>query len=319
VNSNIDCLQIILITQGVSRIILPFLNSNYNIVGIIEASPRKNSRIEIFFRFLSSKPLKKLADKRSIPYYYMDNGSDQKLQDWLVNLNPDVMIVYSMSQLLKENIFNIPQYGTINLHPSYLPYYRGPNPCFWTYYNMDLHPGVTVHYIDSGEDTGDIIFQDKYEIPLGMRLSDMLDIGINNIGINLLFKSLDCIKTGTITRVKQSKESPTQRARNIKEDEHRNIIDWNNWSVEKIWHLLRGTELWLNAIEPPSGIYIGHRWKIGEFVKNYMKKKYEIGKMYKEQGELFVVCKDGRIFVDVEFNIRIFIRAIIKKMVFCIC
>lgn len=317
--NNTDCFRIVLITQGISRIIYPFLNSDYNIVGIIEAAPRRPQKIKNPFRFLSSKTLKKTASKRNIPYYYMGNGSDRKLQNWLVSLKPDVMVVFSMSQLLKENIFNIPKHGTINLHPSYLPYYRGPNPDFWMYYNMDIHPGVTVHYIDSGEDTGDILFQEQYEIPLGIRSPDMLDIGINKIGINLLFKALECIKSGTVIRIKQPKESPTPRARNIKEDEHRNIIDWDSWGIERIWHLLRGTELWLNAIKPPSGLYIGHRWKIGEFIKDYNKKEYVHSRIYKEKGKYFIVCNDGKIFLNIKFNVQVFISSIVKKIMVRVC
>jgi len=46
----------------------------------------------------------------------MDNGSDKRLENWVKGINPDIIIVYSMSQLLKENMFTIPKYGTINFH-----------------------------------------------------------------------------------------------------------------------------------------------------------------------------------------------------------
>lgn len=89
-------------------------------------------------------------------------SSSCELESWVKSLSPDLIVVYSMSQLLKENIYSIPRFGTINLHPSYLPEYRGPNPIFWMYYNMEKQGGVTVHYIDQGEDTGNIILQKRY-------------------------------------------------------------------------------------------------------------------------------------------------------------
>ncbi|WP_281085258.1 formyltransferase family protein, partial [Methanosarcina acetivorans] len=73
------------------------------------------------------------------------------------NLEPDLIVVFSMSHLLKENVFNVPSYGTVNIHYSYLPEYGGPNPLFWQYYDYILDPGVTLHYVDKGEDTGNVI------------------------------------------------------------------------------------------------------------------------------------------------------------------
>ena len=58
-----------------------------------------------------------------------------------------------------------------------------------------------------------------------------------------------------------------ERARNIKPNEHKNFIDYKHWSVERVWHFLRGTESWLNALDQPGGIFKGQRWTILEFKK----------------------------------------------------
>jgi methionyl-tRNA formyltransferase len=280
-------------------------------VGIIEAAARtqigyKNS----FFKFPWRKTLKGLSRKHHIPYYYMNNGCDDTLQQWVRKLDPDIIVVYSMSQLLKENIFTIPKHGSINLHSAYLPEYRGPNPIFWMYYNVDLNPGFTVHYIDKGEDTGDIIYRERYTIPLGMKSSDMLDIGINKIGINLLFKALDTIATATAPRIRQPQNSPTPRARNLKLEEHKTIIDWNNWSVERVWHILRGTESWLNVVKQPSGIYNGQRWNIDDFEKyeNNNNKKYVYGSIYRENDKVFIACLNGKIYISIKINLKAIIK-----------
>ncbi len=75
----------------------------------------------------------------------MNNGSDKNLENWVKDKKPDVIVVYSMSQLLKEYIFSILKYGTIDLHPALLPSYRGPNPHFWMYHDGIKEGGVTVH------------------------------------------------------------------------------------------------------------------------------------------------------------------------------
>jgi len=204
----------------------------------------------------------------------------------------------------EDNIFSIPKYGTINLHPAFLPSYRGPNPDFWMYYDGVRKGGVTLHYIDKGEDTGDIIYQENYDIPLGMKSPDMLDLSVNKIGVNLILKALENIEN--LPGKKQPENSPTPRARNIKEDEHKTIIKWENWKIERIWHLLRGTELWLNALEQPNGIYKGQRWIVEDFEKSNFS-NYKVSKIYKEKGRYFVVCRDGRIFLNLKFGFKNFV------------
>ncbi len=177
------------------------------------------------------------------------------------------------------------------------------------YYNTEKKGGVTVHYIDDGEDTGDIIYQEKYNIPLGMKSPDMLNLSIGQIGVNLLLKALNDIEN--LPKITQYKESPTAKARNIKPEEHKNIIEWNKWNIERIWHLLRGTELWLNAVEQPKGIYKNQRWIVEKFKKCDMV-NYEISKIYKENKKYFVACKDGKIFLSLKFNFKIFILGLIR-------
>ena len=311
-------IKIIIITSGLSRIVQPIIE-NYNVVGIIESAPRnykKISNIKVIIKeFLNKlrriKSLKEFCKQKNIPYFLM-TSSDISLEKWVKDKNPDVIIMYSMSQLLKENIFTIPKYGTINLHPALLPKYRGPNPWFWQYYNMEKKFGITLHFIDNGEDTGDIIYQEELDVPLGMKSPTMHDIMIGGLGLKMIFKALENIKN--LPRKSQPKVSPTKRARNILPEEHNKIIEWNNWKIERIWHVLRGTELWLNAIEQPKGIYKGQRWIIANYEKCNIS-NYSISNVYKENGKYFVACKDGKIYLDVKFNLKNFFKNIIKGII----
>ena len=306
-------MRIIIITQGISRIVNPIV-SNYNVVGIIESPPRVTNRNNnIFKKFISymyilffgkKRNLRFFSKKARIPYYLMDNGSDLKLQNWVKDLKPDLIIIYLMSQLLKKNIFNIPTYKTINLHPSYLPEYRGPNPWFWYYYYEKPKGGISLHFIDEGEDTGDIIFQKKYNIPLGIKSPEMQNMVIGKIGVELIFKAINQIDN--LPRKQQKTIVSNKRARNIKLEEHANIIDWDNWNIKRIWHLLRGTELWLNAFEQPSGINKGQRWIINEYEICDVS-SYKVSKVYKEKNKYFVVCNEGKIYLTIKFGIKKFI------------
>lgn len=72
---------------------------------------------------------------------------------------PDLIVVAVFGQILKADIIGVPRLGAINVHPSMLPRYRGPNPFYWTLRNREEQTGLTVHHIDEGIDTGDIILQ----------------------------------------------------------------------------------------------------------------------------------------------------------------
>lgn len=311
-------MRIIIITQGVSRIVYPLLSSKYDIVGIIECAPRGYAKRQKNFSLLKKMyhflfriaTLETLSKNKRIPYYFMTSADDVRLQTWVKNLSPDLMVVFSMSQLLKPIIYKIPKYGTINIHPSILPKYRGPNPDFWHYMNMEKEQGVTIHYIDEGEDTGDILYQQVVSVPLGMKSPERLDLLITDTAVPALFKVIDDIQNDTIVPQVQPAESPTPRARNIKECEHVKYIDWYNWPVEKIWNILRGTELWLNVLSPPKGIYSGSRWIIDDFIKISMDNQYECGKIYQDKSFHFVVCKDGVIYIHRKFKLINLIRSI---------
>lgn len=298
-------MTIIIITQSINPIVNAVFASKYEVIGLIENGPRK-SKIDTkksISRWCIDKiksatsrntsSLKELCERKKIPYCFMNRSDDPGLKEWINDLKPDLIVVYSMSSLLKPELFEIPKYGTINIHPSYLPEYRGPKPCFWQYHDTILNSGVTVHYIDKGEDTGDIILQERVSISLGQRNKERIHQIIGVVGVKLLSKTLDLIARGEVSRIVQPKDSPTRRSRLIKEEEHESIIDWENWHVERVWHFLRGTEDWLNALPQPTGIYAGSRWSIGNFFADESKNR--LGKIFKENGKYFVKSKEAKI------------------------
>lgn len=313
--NNLNGLSIVIITQGISRIVLPLVNSSYKVVGVIESSARDFEKRGLVYRSLHfarrsfpffskiNSSLKVFCKNRNIPYRFMWKSNDSGMIDWLSDIQPDVIVVYSMSHLLKESIFSIPRLGTINLHPSMLPRYRGPNPDFWHYYNMENSAAATVHFVDKGEDTGDIIFQEEISIPMGIRSPERLDLVVGKLGVSLILKALSSIANGTVSVTKQPLTSPTVRARNINREEHEMIIDWNNWSIERIWHLLRGTETWLKAIPQPRGFWRGQNWIIGEYSKAIILPK-KSGHVVNFENQYVLVCKDGIIYLTKDFQMK---------------
>ncbi|MGE7128837.1 methionyl-tRNA formyltransferase [Lysinibacillus xylanilyticus] len=279
----------------VSNVIHSLIESGINIIGVIE-SKRKNPNMQ-------TKELENFCLENGLPYHFMNEGCNDKLENWVRKLEPDLIVVNRMSELLKKNLLEIPKKGCINLHPTLLPKYRGGFPFFWTYYDYDLNQGVTVHYIDESEDTGDIIYQKSYRMPLGATEEELLEVLVFKIGVEMLIKTILDIENNCAPRIKQPRISPTVRARQIKPNEYKQIIGWEEWEIERIWHLLRGTQNWLNVFDFSEIQGEVLKWNILQYVKKDVKSRQKLGKVYKDDDAYFVYCRQGKIFM--ELNIRV--------------
>lgn len=126
----------------------------------------------------------------------------------LRKLNPNFCFSFYYRRIFKKEYINIPSEGFINIHPSLLPKYRGPVPTMWALLNGDSETGVTLHYIDEGIDSGDIISQKKVKI--NPRISGF---ELNNVlmeeGARLFEETLPLLLTNHIKRVKQDHKDAT--------------------------------------------------------------------------------------------------------------
>jgi methionyl-tRNA formyltransferase len=302
-------LKVAVITQGVSEVLKSILESGHEVVGIIECSPahEPNSFLKKAGKFLTdiyysftSHPLnlRLISKKMKVPYYYFKKGDNEGLEKWVKNLEPDLIIVYSMSHLLKENVFSVPKFGTVNLHTSYLPEYRGQAPIFWEYYDYALNLGVTLHFIDKGEDTGDIIYQKRILISSGEKI-EKVNQKLSFIGVKLISKMMEDLETGNIPRIKQPIPISTVRARKIKPEEYSGLIRWDDWDVDRVFHFLNGTPKYHYTLLKKNNLY-----KFLFMIKIMDKEKcdtsgYKIGTLYKENSKHFFVCRDGKIYVTI--------------------
>lgn len=108
--------------------------------------------------------LKSMAEKHGIPWLQTENINSSEFIEKLVAFNCELFISMSFDQIFKPAVFNIPTMKTINCHAGKLPFYRGRNILNWALINDEKEFGITVHYIDEGIDTGDIICQKTYPI-----------------------------------------------------------------------------------------------------------------------------------------------------------
>ncbi|MFC1492977.1 methionyl-tRNA formyltransferase, partial [candidate division KSB1 bacterium] len=138
-------------------------------------------------------------------------------------------------RILPEAVFSIPELGTINLHASLLPKYRGPAPIQWALINGDKETGLTTFRIDSGIDTGRILLQKKISIAENETAGE-LAVRMSESGAGLVLETLDLIEKGDLEETVQD-TSGLSKAPKITPD-----LMYINWSrpAEYIANLIRG-------------------------------------------------------------------------------
>jgi methionyl-tRNA formyltransferase len=86
------------------------------------------------------------------------------LKDIIAKYEPDLLVTHAFMKILPKALFNVPKLGTVNIHASLLPAYRGPSPSYWVLHNKEARTGLTAHFMDEGVDTGAIICQNEVYI-----------------------------------------------------------------------------------------------------------------------------------------------------------
>ena len=163
-----------------------------------------HKEIEILFivpRYETQDPiLRDWAKKLKIPFIVESNVNNITFINYLKNFNADLFISMSFNQILFSDILSIPKIGFINCHAGKLPFYRGRNPLNWALINDEKDFGITVHYIDEGIDSGNIVLQKKKNIHMDFPKPFDSMIETNNIYKSLIddfLKNLDNIIKGS--------------------------------------------------------------------------------------------------------------------------
>lgn len=264
-------IRAIIITTGYSTFIpILYAAEIVNIVGVLDC--------------VGNKELNKYVEEKNIPYKILIH-QNHELQEWIKTKGAHIIIVYKMPFLLKKEIFTIPKYGSINIHPSLLPQYRGPNPWFWTYYNMEKESGVTIHRIDEKEDHGEILAQAGFNIKLGACLNDLRSI-VETKSVLLLKKILPEISI--IKDNSKKSYNLTFRAYNTKD--YKSIIDIKKIDGINLWHILRGFPNILTTLFPHIKNY--QKIEIADFTVQPIADKH-IGSLKEDESNIFLFCKNG--------------------------
>lgn len=169
--------------------------SNIVLNSLIQAGHHVKLVISPWYDNLIYKKLEFTCSKFNIPFErYLKINSEEVFQRVKL-FAPDLCVVVHFEKMIRLPILEIPRLGFINLHPSLLPQYRGRAPQHWPIINGEKETGVSVHYVDTGFDTGDIIIQERILIGKDMYVSDLQNEWIK-IYSHIVVKAIEKILKG---------------------------------------------------------------------------------------------------------------------------
>ena len=215
---------------------------------------------------------------------------DKNYQGWkefVRDTTPDLIIAAGFPFILKEQFLKIAPRGILNIHPSFLPYYRGPRPLEWQIINGESQAGVTIHFMDEGIDSGEIVAQDRVRIVATDNLKTV-QWKVMRKGARLLDEVLQRIEVGKLEGFAQDESLATYWGP-ISEDDAR--INWCRTSRE-IFNLVRGLQPGFPAFSEVNG----YRCSFYHVTENIESLKVEPGRII--SGDPLVVgTSDGSLTV----------------------
>ncbi|HLR50629.1 MAG TPA: methionyl-tRNA formyltransferase [Candidatus Sphingobacterium stercoripullorum] len=262
------------------------VENNYNVVAVVTAPDRPAGR----GRKLREPAVKEFAKAQGIPVLQPVKLRDPKFLEQLKGFNADIQVVVAF-RMLPEIVWDMPPLGTINVHASLLPQYRGAAPINHVLINGETETGVTTFKLKHEIDTGGILLQDKISIEKEDNAGSLHD-KLMVLGADLLVKTLEKIQDDSVTPTDQSEllgDSEVKHAPKIfKED---GIIDFKN-NGEEIINQIRG-------LSPYPGAHTtldGKTLKIYHATFEPSTRPLSAGEVNSDGKDyLKISCKDGQI------------------------
>lgn len=264
----------------------------------------KDKNINICFicvRFdTKDETLREYAKKYGIDYLKHENINSNDFIEKISRYECDLFVSMSFNQIFKKEIINLPRLKTINCHAGKLPFYRGRNILNWALINDEKEFGITVHFVDEGIDTGDIILQKCYPITDNDTYKSLLETAHVECA-NVLYDAIKKFQNGQVKAIKQNeiREVGFYCSQRKVGDE---MLDWNQTSRE-IFNFVRA----ICKPAPMARTFLnGKEMKINKIVEieNAPKYKCITGAILKKYKDGFLVkTKDSFIKVtEFEYN-----------------
>ncbi len=253
-------------------------NSHHKISAVVTVPDKAKGRGQK----VAESEVKKFAVEKFLPVMQPVSLKDPEFAAELESLRPDLIVVVAF-RILPKSIFKIPAYGSINLHASLLPKYRGAAPINWAIIKGERETGVTTFFLQEKVDTGSIIMQEKLDIAYDETAGTLHD-RLMTLGAETLFSTVELIDSfdGKPPVHKQNNGEATDAPKIFKEDCR---IDFNR-SVDEVYDFIRGLSPYPGAFTEYSNRII----KIYSTVKSRWDSLKGPGRFFIKDDKLYVSC-----------------------------
>ncbi len=240
-------------------------------------------------KVLTAPPVKLAAEELGIPVFQYDKIRAEGVDD-IKRLAPDLMITCAFGQILSKELLDIPPLGTLNIHGSLLPAYRGASPVQTAILNGETETGITIMRTDVGVDTGDILMAEKLEIGAEETAGELFN-RLSVLGAELIVKAVQEVAEG---RAKFTPQDETKATKTGMIDKSAAFIDFNDTAKNVV-----------NKIRAFNPSPVCHTLLSGEPLKIYRArpatlqeselKKFSAGEVVKADKTLVVRAKEGAV------------------------
>lgn len=262
--------------------------AGHHIAGVVTAPDKPAGR----GMKITESAVKTFAREKNLKILQPEKLKDPVFINELQSLNADVNVVVAF-RMLPEIVWNMPPMGTINLHASLLPQYRGAAPINWAIINGEKETGVTTFKLKHEIDTGNILLQEKIEIKDNETAGSLHD-KMKDIGAELLLQTIDELANGNSKEVTQKAISATSQLQPAPKIFSETCeINWNK-SVEETYNFIRG----LSPYPAAFTFLNGKKLKIFDSEIEANNQKNEPGKYFTDKKTfLKFAAKNGFIYV----------------------
>lgn len=217
--------------------------AGHEICGVLTQPDKPRNRNKVTY-----SPVKECALAHGIPVYQPLTAKDAETQALVESLHPELTVVVAYGQILPQKLLDVPKFGSVNVHASLLPKYRGAAPIQWAVLDGEAETGVSLMYMTRRLDAGDVIATVRTAIGAEETAPELWD-RLEKLGGELLVATIPHLQDGTASRTPQDESVFTYAPMLTKA---MSPVDWNR-SAAAIHNQIRGLQPWPCAVAEIDG------------------------------------------------------------------
>lgn len=287
-------MRVVVLGKGLmlANIVLGVLDAGADVVGVFRYEETCNSRLKMLFDdFFKPAPEVTLINKLKIRQIRLKSANGPLFRKLMVTLNVDLIIIGTWRERLEKETFNLPTVASVNVHPSLLPKYRGPNPYLQSILHGEKYSGVTLHLVTEKFDNGPILKQEKVEILDSDTSQELRDRSVRTAR-KLVTELISDLDNKVLTPVAQNEKLATYYP-NISGDER--MLDFKFQTSDEISRTIRALHPFLPCyITYLNKFFIVNPYNFKILQESFSANAGDIVAKNPEKSSITILCADDK-------------------------